>query len=273
VKRVRLAPLLLAVAAPWLGSAPRLEAQEPRDTLVRRAFVQTDPVERLRLLFLAADPSVGPTEDSWWAGVQLLAQTLLDQRRDSTAAAWLRWAIRLRPGLEADTVQFSPRLVGAFRAARDFVGHTAVPEDTVATTSWSWPMEPADVALGRVELARLTRGAPQVMVQGVGPLTPGAGVDLAPGSYRLIVTLADGPPVTLTREVLPGVTTRVSLRPPPVRVAMPPPEPSVTPGRRLPWKWMAVGAVGVGALVAVLAGSGGSDGTSTGGIIITLPSQ
>jgi hypothetical protein len=252
----------LAMAALCLCAVSRLAAQDARDSLIRRAFGETDPASRLRMLVVALNPAAGPAGELWSSGVQLLAQTLLEQGRDSVAAAWLRWAIRLRPELQADTLQFPPGLAAAVDRARDFVVRTAVPEDSLVVSTWAWREQPVVDAAGRLQ-----PGAGIERVTG-----EGAGLALAPGSYRIVVSRGAGPPATLTREVLPGITTVVEIRSQAVaRVPAPPPaaEPSVSPRRRIPWKWAAVGAVGLG-LVALLAG-GGDEKPSTGGIIITLP--
>jgi hypothetical protein len=263
MKTARPAAIVIAVAGLCLCAGSRLAAQDARDSLIRRAFGETDPTSRLWMLVTALNPAAGPTGEVWSSGVQLLAQTLLEQGRDSVAAAWLRWAIRLRPELQADTLQFPPPLTAAVERARDFVVRTAVPEDSLVASSWTWPERPVLDALGR-----LHTGA------GIELVAAGAGLDLAPGSYRIVVSRAEGPSAALTREVLPGITTVVEIRPQavarvPVPEPAPPPEPGVSPRRRIPWKWAAVGAVGLG-LVALLAG-GGDEKPRTGGIIITLP--
>jgi len=264
----------LTAAGLCIGPLSRGAAQDPRDSLVRQAFSEADPSSRLRMLVRAVNPAVGPTGEAWSAGVQLFAQTLLEQGRDSVAAVWLRWAVRLKPRFQVDTLQFPPRLVAALRDARDFVLRNASPQDSAVATTWRWPAEPTLESLGRLELP--SGGIESVAVEGVGPLMAGASVDLPAGSYWIGV-LSGGAAATLTREVLPGITTLLELRFPRavVGIAVPPAvpapthEPAVSPRRRPPWKWAALG-VGAAAVVAMLAG-GGREKQNTGGIIISLP--
>ncbi len=265
----------LTAAGLCIGPLSRGAAQDPRDSLVRQAFSEADPSSRLRMLVRAVNPAVGPTGEAWSAGVQLFAQTLLEQGRDSVAAVWLRWAVRREPRFQVDTLQFPPRLVAALRDARAFVSRNGLPQDSAVATTWRWPAEPTVESLGRLELS--AGGIESVTVEGVGRLMAGAGVDLPAGSYRIGV-LSGGAAATLTREVLPGITTLLELRFPRavVGIAVPPAtqapthEPAMTARRRAPWKWAALGAVGAAAVVAMLAG-GGREKQSTGGIIISLP--
>src|SRR5712692_9048530 len=106
----RIALLLLALD---LGIVAQARAQDPRDTLVSRAFSEFDTGRRLQLLVSALDPKAGPPRGAWPVGVQLLAQTLIEDGQDSAAAVWLRWAVRLSADLQPDAAQFLPRVVTA----------------------------------------------------------------------------------------------------------------------------------------------------------------
>ena len=121
------------------AGAASLRAQDPRDAQVARAFNEFDAARRVQLLTSALNPTSGPPRGAWPVGVQLLAQTLIEDGKDSAAAVWLRWAIRLSPDLQPDTVQFLPAVVAAYRSARDFVMSTRGTGDSVAATTWLWP--------------------------------------------------------------------------------------------------------------------------------------
>jgi len=253
-----------------------LRAQDPRDSLVSKAIGEFDAAHRVQLLVAALDPRLGPPSGAWGTGVQLLAQTLIEEGQDPVAAAWFRWAIRLSPDFQADTVQLLPRAVAAYRAAREFVRQTATVEDTVVATSWVWLGPESDHDLGRIQVA--PTAVPEsalVSVEGIGAVRS-AGVPVAPGSYAIRAAALGYDSARVTREVLPGVTTmlelRLRVRPAPVSLPPSPvPAPVVTPrrGKRFPWVLAALGAAGAGTLVAVLAG--GSGQPTTGGIVITFP--
>ena len=264
--------LLLSVAA-----AVPLGAQARRDSLVAAASGEFDAAHRVQLLVSSLDPALGPPSGSWATAVQLLAQTLIEEGQDAVAGAWLRWAIRLSPQLQPDTVQLLPRVVNAYRAARDFVGQTTAVQDSALATTWIWPAFAAGQETGRVQLAAsAVPASAQLSVVGVGAVGVGAGQELAPGSYAVLAWAAGYDSARVTREVLPGVTTllRPSLHPAPPTV--PASQSAITqrPHKRFPWVIAALGTVGVGGVVALLAGGGGGGGggnATTGGIIITFP--
>jgi hypothetical protein len=142
---------------------------------------------------------------------------------------WLRWAIRLSPDLQPDTVQFLPAVVAAYRAARDFVMNTRGTGDSVAATTWLWPAQTSGEQVGRLQVAAAGQVPVRVEVRGVGPIGAGGSIPLNPGSYQ--VSAGSGSDnVRVTREVLPGVTTVLEFR---FRPALPQvaakPLPTVTP--------------------------------------------
>lgn len=198
--------LVLGVTA-----AGTLRGQDPRDALVTRAFNEFEPARRLQLLTSALNPTAGPPRGSWPVGLQLLAQTLIEDGQDSVAAVWLRWAVRLSPDLQPDTVQFLPRVVTAYRSARAFVQRTRVPADSAAATTWLWPAQEVGPAQGGIQVA--SSPAPlRLEIKGVGLVAPGSRVALAPGSYEIAASAAGSDSVRVTREVLPGVTTVLEFR-------------------------------------------------------------
>lgn len=273
----RLGWLLLLIA---LSRTASLGAQDPRDSLVARAFNEFDAARRVPLLVAALDPTAGPTRGAWSVGVQLLAQTLIEEGRDSAAAVWLRWAIRLSPELRPDTVQFLPLVVAANRAAHEFVTRTSAAGDTAAGTSWLWPAQGVSEGNGRIQIASTGVPVPvQVSVKGVGQLRAGAGASAAPGSYEINASATGYESVQVTREVLSGVTTVLEFRLRQVFAQLAPAQPAPPPvqpvaarrqGKRFPWVLAVLGAAGAGTLVAVLTG-GKSNPPTTGGITISLP--
>ena len=253
-------------------ASPSLRAQVSRDSLVDRALTEFDATRQIQMLVTALNPSLGPPGASWSVGVQLLAQTLIDQRRDSSAAVWLRWAIRLAPDLQPDTVQFLPRTATALGQARDFVARTTAAGDTATVTSWVWSAQGNDEATGRIQLVPPGVAAMQVSVDGVAR-DPAAPVQLAPGSHEVSAWAAGYDRVHVTREVLPSVTTVLEFRLHPLVAEVPPPQLPTSPpvqsvsrrGRRFPWMWAALGVGGAGAAVWFITRP------RTGGITITVP--
>src|SRR5579862_9112759 len=107
-----------------------LHAQDPRDSVVARAANQFNLADRLPLLLPVLDPLAGPPTGSWPHAVQLYAEALLETGHDSVAAVWLRWAFRLNPGLEPDSLEFQADVIGACNRARTFTVSTVTPGDS-----------------------------------------------------------------------------------------------------------------------------------------------
>lgn len=271
--------LMLSVAM-----APTLRGQDPRDAQVARAFNEFDAARRLQLLMSALNPTSGPPRGAWPVGVQLLAQTLIEDGQDSVAAVWLRWAVRLSPDLQPDTVQFLPKVVSAYRAARDFVNATRSPGDTVAATTWLWPSQTGE-KVGHMQIAASAVTVPvKLDVRGVGPIGAGGSVPLSPGSYQITASAPGYDSVRVTREVIPGVTTvldfrlrsalaQVAPKPQPAPAKAPPPAPVAAQQKKggFPVIWVVAGAAAVGVAVAVLAGGSKNNPPTTGGITIAFP--
>jgi len=172
--------------------AGSLFGQDPRDAMVARAFNEFDAARRLELLMSALNPTAGPPRGAWPVGVQLLAQTLIEDGQDSVAGVWLRWAVRLSPDLQPDTVQFLPKVVAAYRAARDFVLSTRAPADSMAATTWLWPAQATGERVGRIQVAAALTVPMRIDVRGVGPIGAGGSVPLNPGSYGGVARRHDG---------------------------------------------------------------------------------
>ena len=228
----------------------------------------------------ALNPTSGPPRGAWPVGVQLLAQTLIEDNKDSLAGVWLRWAVRLSPDLQPDTVQFLPRVVTAYRSARDFVMSTRAPSDSVAATTWLWPSQATGESVGRLQIAASALPVPmRVDVKGVGPMSAGGSVPLNPGSYQISATASGFDSARVTREVLPGVTTVLELHLKSIQTQVAVKQQPVVSERQtvvtrerkkgFPIVWVAAGVGAAAVAVALLAG-GGSKGLQTGGITITF---
>ncbi len=270
-RRPRLHRLVLLLSVLAVAS---LRGQDPRDAMVARAFNEFDAARRLQLLMSALNPTSGPPRGAWPVGVQLLAQTLIEDSKDSLAGVWLRWAVRLSPDLQPDTVQFLPRVVTAYRAARDFVMSTRAPSDSVAATTWLWPSQPTGESVGRLQITSSAVPVPmRVDVKGVGPMSAGGSVPLSPGSYQISATAPGFDSAHVTREVLPGVTTVLDLHLKSLQTQVAVKQQSIVTQRqtavapekkkRFPVLWVAVGAAAVGGAVVLLTGSSSSTGSIT----------
>jgi len=200
------APLLFLV----LAAAPAA-AQTGRQALTAGAerYLLADYRGAVPLLSRGLDPKAGPPDRLWKQGVERLADMLLVLRRDSLAATWLRWAIRLAPDFEVDADLVPPAVVRAAAAARAFVETT--PHDRfVARTAFEWPITISAPAPGIVRLAP----APIPITARVGAdqfLRGGEARRLPSGSYEVVVSAPGYLPTRLTVEVLPGVTTVVAV--------------------------------------------------------------
>ena len=280
-----LALLLLA------GAAVPARAQDPREAKVGRAANEFDSARRLELLTSALDPNLGPLRGAWPVGVQLLAQTLIEEGNDSLAGIYLRWAVRQAPDLQVDTVQFLPEVATAYAAARQFVAGSGGAADSQTLTTWAWPPEGSAGTTGRLQVTAPSVGAGlRASVEGGDALQPGVAATLAPGSYLVRASAPGFDSLAVTREVLPGVTTLLELRPrrSAVAAAAPAPPPripagntevgEVKPKKKFPIALVLGGVAAAGAVVALAGGGGGDDGggptpvpPTTGGISLTFP--
>ncbi len=277
---LRLCGLALLLSA---AGATSLKAQDPRDPLVQRAFNEFDAARRVQLLVSALNPTLGPPSGAWPVAVQLLAQTLIEDRKDSLAAVWLRWALRQAPDLQPDTVQFLPSVVAAVRAARAFAVQTRSPQDSGAATTWQWPAQETVATQGSLRATAPGLVPVKAEVKGVGAIDVGRGIPLNPGSYQIIASASGYDSLRATREVLPGIMTTVELR---LRatlaqvIAEQPARPTFQPaeGQRkkkgFPVVWVVAGAGAAVAAAVLLGGHGPTPPPpppNTGGIIITFP--
>jgi hypothetical protein len=249
------------------GSLRSLQAQSSCDALVARAFNEFDTARRIELLVATLKPTACPPapQSAWASGVQLLAQTLMEDGHDSLAAVWLRWAIRTAPALTPDTVQFLPRVVSAYRTAREFVTATSSGSDSSATTTWLWAAQATSEPTGRLQVALATVTVPvRLDVRGIGPFSAGASVSMSPGSYEITASAPGYDSVRVTREVVPGVTTllefrlrsvlaRLAPKPQPTPPSSPPvPVAAQQRQGHFPTVWVVGGAAVVGVVAALV---------------------
>ena len=264
--------LLLGVAG-----AASLSGQDPREAAVQRAFNEFDAARRVQLLVSALNPTLGPLRGAWPVAVQLLAQTLIEDGKDSLAAVWLRWAVRQSPDLQPDTLQFLPRVVTAVRSARTFASQTGSPGDSAAATTWQWPAQETGASQGTLRATAPGLVPVKVEVKGVGPIALGGSIPLNPGSYEINASASGYDSLRATREVLPGITTVLEFRlrstlaqvTPEQPTPPAPPSPEVQKKKKgFPVLLVGVGAAAVGGAVLLL---GGHKGATQGGITITFP--
>ena len=199
-------------AALALTFARGAAAQDPRD-LLRLGNQAYDVAEYKMagpLLVVGLNPAAGPRDSLWTAGLHRLAHILVEDGKDSVAAAWLRWALRVQPGLVVDTLDFPPAVQDAFALARAFVAG-AGPGDTLTETTWEWARRSGEATQGALRVER--SGVPlTAFLEGVGALSAEESRALAPGSYVIVASAPGYFRTRVTREVLPGVTTVLRFR-------------------------------------------------------------
>ncbi len=207
--------LIVATFVLLSAAAGRARAQAGAD-LLRRAGLAYELAEYEQarpLLILGLNPVSGPRDSLWQTSVHRLVHVLLDEQRDSTAALWLRWALRLEPRLGVDTVNFPPSVVDAFEQAQAVVA-LAGPGDTLTETTWEWAREPSPLKRGALRIQRSNLPM-SVYIDGVGIVTPGEPHSLEPGSYAITVSIPGAARFRVVREVLPGIATIIKARPRP----------------------------------------------------------
>lgn len=249
-----------------LGWAAPLRAQDPCDALILRAFNEFETARRVQILVEALNP--GPRCGSWGVAVQALAQTLIEDGKDSVASVWLRWAARRDRDLQPDTLQFLPKVVEAYRKARAFVNATRSPADSLTGTGWLWASSGGIDAFGRIQVSTGDGGpALRVAIVGVGLSGTGGSLPIGAGSYVIVATAPGYDTLRVTREVLPGMGTVLEFRPkrtsvpvavrppapPPAPVPAPAPAPTAVAARKkkFPVLLVAGGAVGAAVVVAL----------------------
>jgi len=184
-------------------------ATAQRDELIRSAMQAYDDFETetaLGLLKVAVNPAVGATDSVWAAGIQLLAQMLIEEGQDSLANVWMRWAVRTAPTMRVDRVTYLPEVIDAYESARRLVG-TGESGDGVTRTSWEWDAGFGE-EMGALELRATGMATPiSVEVVGVGPVGTGQPMRQRPSSYTVRASAEGFQDTEVTREVLPGIVT------------------------------------------------------------------
>ncbi|HWP38545.1 MAG TPA: serine protease [Gemmatimonadales bacterium] len=184
--------------------------QQTRNDRLRAAFQAYDDLDAAQaqtLLRAALNPAEGPADSLWQRGVQLLAQILVEENREAEARAWLRWGFRVAPAMVVDTVAFLPQVVTAAREAQA-ASRQPNPGDPVTRTSWEWSAPGAPAGQGRVRVTSPRVTVPvNALVQGVGVVQSGGAINAPAGTYGIQVAAEGYLPTSVTREVLPGITT------------------------------------------------------------------
>jgi hypothetical protein len=213
IKTVKPTRAMLAMLAMLtVGTPAMLCGQGSRRDLVTRALGEFDPVRQRELLRAALNPNLGPPDSLFGISVQYLAQNLLEAGQDSLASVWLKWAIRLAPEMSADTLQFPQSVVSAYRNAETEVRAAGEATQPTTATSWEWPALAVGEGPGSLRVVRSASAAtPQILVQGVGLLNLNERVSLAAGTYNVQGTAAGHVPANVAVEILPGVTTVLTL--------------------------------------------------------------
>ncbi len=202
---------VIAIPALALALAAPARAQTGRQALIAgtQAYDLANFDSSIALLSRGLDPSASPRDSLWRTGVRELAYALLQRNEVSLAETWLKWALRLEPGLSPDSVNFPPTVWLAFDDAKTFVASNPV-DTVVAHVTWQWSTAPAALTSGAL-VARSTGQALTARIENGEVLPVGAPKRMAPGSYT-VVAMADGyQPARASVEVLPGVATQLAL--------------------------------------------------------------
>lgn len=165
--------------------------------------------ESFDLLLRAAAPDPATRDSTWAVAVYDLADDLIDQGDPDLASVWLRWVVR-HGDWAIDRLWYDQGVEEQYDLAAD----AAAPDPAVAsevTTDWVWPLAYYPTALGRLEVVSADAGIDVDVVIGGQTTDPTSSTELTPDTYELIVSAPDHDTVRIAREVLPGVTTRVSV--------------------------------------------------------------
>ena len=213
--------ILGGIALALMVFAAPLAGQETRGSLLDAALASSDPGARLDLLVQALNPALGAPDSAWAVGAFSMAFRLTEAGREEEAGHWLRWAARegASVGLTPEDFPglFPPPLVSAYNRARAQVEAQASPTDDVVTSSWSWPGAYAAGADGALVVRVEGAGAGfETDIEGSGTVADGQTVAMAAGTVRILVSGDGVEPVSVRREVLPGVTRTLTVAATPV---------------------------------------------------------
>ena len=199
----------LVLVALLVALAARGAAQDPRNQL--RLGIQA---YNLAEYGLAPDllrdglvPTAVPRDEIWEGGLFRLAHILIETKRDSLAALWLRWGLRQKPDLALDTLAFPPSVLEAYALARSrIVDPPSSSRDVDTETLWSWN-DPRSTTHGAIRFDVAAGVQLSLFVDGVGSLRAGELRTLPAGTYTILASAPGYFRTRLTREVLPGATT------------------------------------------------------------------
>ena len=206
---------ILALLALVCAVGMPVRAQTPRAALLQQASAASDNFETARAIELARaalDPALGAPDSVWVRGVHVLAQLLFENGNEPDAHTWARWGMRLNPTMPIDSVNFLSGVVGILRQARDSA-RVRTAGDELTKVVWQWPARGSTATQGIVRVDPSPMSVPlNITVTNatgtpVGQLIAGPGLTLAPGTYEISAAASGFIPVTIKREVLPGVTT------------------------------------------------------------------
>ena len=201
-------PKSLTVIALLLAGAPAALSAQSRAELIQQARAEFDADRQTQLLWQAADPSLAPVDEDWSRAVHLLAQTLIEEGDEALANTWLSWAASVDASFPVDTVNLLPFVVQAIRQTRASVADRSA--DPAAAAAWEWSDGYTRGGDGGVEVATSTPEGATLRVED-SELTSGTAATLRPGTYEMVASAPGYEDVTVTHEILPGVTTRVVL--------------------------------------------------------------
>ena len=207
--RITLVGTLFAIALP-------AAAQSPRDALIEglRQYQEFEWEAAEQNLMVGLDPAFGIEDVLWPQGVWRLAQLQIDRGDTTVARTWLRWAVRLDPDLRADE-QTPSVVIQAIEDAKAYV--RSIPHDDAAIQiEYRWTSAVRTASGGSVRIEVSDTGDVPLRSFGV---RLGASIfvrentprDLPMGSHRLNASAPNFLPANHGLEILPGVTTIVTL--------------------------------------------------------------
>ena len=200
---------------------------QSRGELLEEALSSVDPQARLNLLIRALDPALGVPDSTWAIGAFSMTYRLAEAGRGEEAGHWMRWAAREGYGLGMTPADFPalfpPPIAAAYEDARTHVEAEASFLDVAVKSSWLWPVDYTIGARGALTVIVEGVAGVRAEIEGVGPVSMGETVLLESGAYRLVISGDDIDPITVVREVLPGVVraVTVSFAPSPAGLPLP----------------------------------------------------
>lgn len=209
---------LFGVALGALIGTPGVVVSQEPSVVVRDALdgyfvtLELEPDSAIQLLRRGLDPS-GLPEAIWAEGVQSLVQILEENGLPAEARVWARWAIRRVPGLSLTSLNLGAQARSLFETARAALAVDTLIGAGTARHEWLWTPSAGPTAPGTIVLEILpedVRG--MAVVLGVGPSQPG-GLPASAGVYDAVFAGPQFDSVRVRLEVLPGVTTRVTVTP------------------------------------------------------------